>query len=234
MFEIIPCVDIQKGRAVRLFEGDPEKETVYFEKPLDAARHWANLGANWLHLVDLDAALGTGNNHDVIATIASELETKFEVGGGIRSLEIAQKWLEVLDRIVLGTVAIHQPYIIDALIADYGSERIVVSIDAKDGLVAVKGWAEISSVQATELAKRVKRQGITHVIYTDITRDGTLKGVNPEPVRAMRKAFPEVLIAGGGVAGDSDLELYENLGLQGAIVGRALYEGTITYPVKKN
>jgi phosphoribosyl isomerase A len=234
MFEVIPCVDIQSGRAVRLFEGDPDKETVYFERPLDAAKHWAELGASWLHLVDLDAALGKGNNTLAMGEIAAELDTHLEVGGGIRSLETARQWLEVVERIVLGTVAISQPDIVDALVADYGADRIVVSIDAKDGLVAVKGWAEISTVQATDLAKRVINQGITHVIYTDITRDGTLKGVNPEPVKAMREAFQHVLIAGGGVARDSDLELYETLGLEGAIVGRALYEGTITYPRREN
>jgi phosphoribosylformimino-5-aminoimidazole carboxamide ribotide isomerase len=233
MFEIIPCVDIQKGRAVRLFEGNPEKETVYFENPLEAAKHWVNLGARWLHLVDLDAALGKGDNHLLIAEIAAELDALLEVGGGIRSLETARKWLEVVDRIVLGTVAISQPDIVDALVVDYGAERIVISIDAKEGLVAVKGWVEISSVQAVDLARQVEKQGITHVIYTDITRDGTLKGVNPEPVKAMREVFPHVLIAGGGVAKDSDLGLYETLGLQGAIVGRALYEGTITYPRKE-
>lgn len=230
MLEIIPCVDIQKGRAVRLFEGNPEKETVYFEKPLEAARHWASLGAEWLHLVDLDAALGTGDNQLSIAEIAASLDTLIEVGGGIRSLELARKWLEVVDRVVLGTVAISQPELIDALLADYGAERVVVSIDAKDGLVAVKGWKEISTMNATDLARRVAKQGVTQVIYTDITRDGTLKGVNPEPVKAMREAFEQILIAGGGVAGDDDLELYESLGLQGAIVGRALYEGSITYP----
>jgi phosphoribosylformimino-5-aminoimidazole carboxamide ribotide isomerase len=230
VFEIIPCVDIQNGKAVRLFEGDPNRETVYFESPLEAAQHWTNLGAEWLHLVDLDAALGKGNNDLVIGQIAATLETNIEVGGGIRSLESARKWLEVVDRIVLGTVAISQPDIVDALVADYGADRIVISVDAKDGLVAVKGWKEISNIQATDLAKNVMKQGITHVIYTDITRDGTLKGVNPEPVKAMREAFPHVLIAGGGVARDADLELYETLGLEGAIVGRALYEGTITYP----
>ncbi len=234
MFEVIPCVDIQKGRAVRLFEGNPEKETVYFEKPLEAAKHWASLGAKWLHLVDLDAALGTGHNQLVIGEIAAELDTLLEIGGGIRSLEAARKWLEVVDRIVLGTVAIHEPNIVDALVADYGPDRIVISIDAKDGLVALKGWVEISNIQATDLAKGVEKQGISHVIYTDITRDGTLKGVNPEPVKAMREAFPHHLIAGGGVAKDSDLELYETLGLQGAIVGRALYERTITYPPRKS
>ncbi len=233
MFEIIPCVDIQSGRAVRLFEGNPEKETVYFEKPLDAARHWASLGASWLHLVDLDAALGKGNNTLAIGEIAAELDVNLELGGGIRSLETARTWLNVLERIVIGTAAIQNPELVDALIADYSADRIVVSIDAKDGLVAVKGWAEVSSVQATDLAAKVLKQGVTHVIYTDITRDGTLKGVNPEPVKAMREAFPQVLIAGGGVAKDVDLELYETLGLEGAIVGRALYEGTITYPRKE-
>jgi phosphoribosylformimino-5-aminoimidazole carboxamide ribotide isomerase len=233
MFEIIPCVDIQGGRAVRLFEGNPDKETVYFERPLEAAKHWASLGAAWLHLVDLDAALGKGNNDLAIGEIAAELEVNIEVGGGIRSLELARKWLDIVDRIVLGTVAVSQPEIVDALVADYGADRIVISIDAKDGLVAVKGWAEVSSIQAVELAERVTKQGITHVIYTDITRDGTLKGINPEPVKAMREVFPHVLIAGGGVARDADLELYETLGLEGAIVGRALYEGTITYPRKQ-
>jgi phosphoribosylformimino-5-aminoimidazole carboxamide ribotide isomerase len=233
MFEIIPCVDIQSGRAVRLFEGNPEKETIYFEKPLDAARHWASLGASWLHLVDLDAALGKGNNTLVIGEIAAELEVNLELGGGIRSLETARTWLGVLERVVIGTAAIQDPKMVDALIADFGADRVVVSIDAKDGLVALKGWAEVSSVQATDLAEQVIKQGVTHVIYTDITRDGTLKGVNPEPVKAMREAFPHVLIAGGGVAKDADLELYEKLGLEGAIVGRALYEGTITYPVRQ-
>jgi phosphoribosylformimino-5-aminoimidazole carboxamide ribotide isomerase len=230
MFEVIPCVDIQNDKAVRLFEGNPDKETVYFERPLEAAKHWASLGAQWLHLVDLDAALGKGNNDFAIGQIAATLDINIEVGGGIRSVESARKWLEIVDRIVLGTVAISQPDIVDALVADYGADRIVISVDAKDGLVAVKGWAEVSSVGAVELAERVTQQGITHVIYTDVTRDGTLKGVNPEPVRAMREAFPHTLIAGGGVARDADLELYETLGLEGAIVGRALYEGTITYP----
>ena len=232
MFEIIPCVDIQKGKAVRLFEGDPEKETVYFDSPLKAARHWVELGAQWLHLVDLDAALGTGDNREVIREIAATVDAKVEVGGGIRSQEAALGWLEHVDRVVLGTLAVSQPEVLDELLNKVGAERLVVSIDAKDGLVAVKGWAEVSEVQATELAERVEAQGVTQVIYTDITRDGTLKGVNPEPVRAMRRAFPHALVGGGGVATDADLDLYEQLGLEGAIVGRALYEGTVSYPRK--
>lgn len=232
MFEVIPCVDIQKGRAVRLFEGDPEKETVYFESPLAAARHWAELGATWLHLVDLDAALGSGDNRDIIKTIATELDVKIEVGGGIRSLESARAWLKTIDRVVLGTAAITQPKVVETLLEEFDPERVVVSVDAKHGLVAVKGWAETTQVSAVELAERSLEQGVTQLIYTDISRDGTLKGINPGPVKKVRAAFPHTLIGGGGVATDADLDLYEALGLEGAIVGRALYEGTITYPRK--
>lgn len=234
MFEVIPCVDIQQGKAVRLLKGDPRQETVYFERPLEAARHWVSLGAEQLHLVDLDAALGSGSNQDVITEIAKTVKADVEVGGGIRSPEAARTWLKVTRRIVISTLAISQPEALDTLIAEFGPDRIIVSIDAKDGLVAVKGWAEVSSVAATELAVRVAEQGVTQVIYTDITRDGTLQGVSPEPVKALRASFPHRLIAGGGVASDDDLELYEQLGLDGAIVGRALYEGRITYPRPPN
>ncbi len=230
MFELIPCVDIQKGRAVRLFEGDPERETVYFDRPLEAAQHWAGLGAAWLHLVDLDAATGRGTNREVIAEIAREVSCKIEVGGGVRDVETAQAWLGLVDRVVIGTAAVTQPEMLDALLDEFGSERVVVSIDAKDGRVAVRGWGETSGVGALELAQRVAAQGVTQVIYTDISRDGTLRGVDPEPVKEMREAFPHTLLAGGGVAADEDLEIYERLGLEGAIVGRALYEGTIRYP----
>ena len=231
-FEIIPCVDIQNGRAVRLLEGDPERETVYFDSPVEAARHWAILGAERLHLVDLDAALGSGDNRDTIEEIARTVNAKLELGGGIRSLDTALEWLEHIDRVVLGTLAVNAPEIVDALLKEVSPERVVVSIDARNGRVAVKGWAETSNVAATTLAERVAAQGITQVIYTDVTRDGTLRGVDAEPVKQMRDAFPHTLIAGGGVAGNEDLALYKRLGLNGAIVGRALYEGKITYPLK--
>lgn len=232
MFEVIPCVDIQKGRAVRLFEGDPEKETVYFESPLEAAKHWISLGAEWLHLVDLDAALGSGDNTEIIREIAQTVDAKVEVGGGIRSLETASRWLDVIDRVVLGTIAIKEPATVEKLVADFGTEKVVVSVDAKDGLVAVKGWVELSEMKAVDLAARSLEQGVTQLIYTDITRDGTMKGVNADPVQEMRAAFPHTLIGGGGVASNQDLELYKSLGLEGAIVGRALYEGSISFPYK--
>lgn len=230
MFEVIPAVDIQRGRAVRLVEGRAEDETVYFDDPLEAAQKWAGLGASWLHLVDLDAAFGHGDNREVIDRLARALPCRLEVGGGVRDLETAKRLLETVERVILGTAAITQPELLDALLARYEPHRIAVSIDARDGLVAVRGWTETSAVAARELARRVSEQGVTHIIYTDIARDGTLLGVDPEPLSLMRAACPNTLLAGGGVASDVDLELYESLGLDGAVVGKALYEGRITYP----
>ena len=229
MFQVIPAVDIQQGRAVRLFEGDPKRETVYFEDPLEAARHWLSLGAELLHLVDLDAALGTGNNSAVIEQIAG-LGARTELGGGIRSAAIAREWLQHVSRVILGTAAVTQPELTVELLEEFGPERVVVSLDACDGLVAIHGWTETSSVDAFELAAELADQGLRTLIYTDVTRDGTMLGVNAEPVERMRAAFPFELLAGGGVASNADLDLYARLGLDGAIVGRALYEGTVSYP----
>ena len=230
MFEVVPAVDIQRGRAVRLVEGRSEDETVYFDDPLEAAQKWAGLGASWLHLVDLDAAFGHGDNREVIAKLAAALPCKLEVGGGIRDLGAAERLLDTVERVIIGTAAITEPGLLDALLSRYEAHRIAVSIDARDGLGAVRGWTETSAVAARDLAKRVSEQGVTRIIYTDIARDGTLLGVDPEPVSLMRSACPHTLVAGGGVASDYDLELYESLGLDGAVVGKALYEGRIQYP----
>ncbi len=230
MFQVIPCVDIQQGRAVRLYEGDPDRETVYFESPFEAASHWVTLGAELVHLVDLDAALGRGDNATVIRKIATLPGASFELGGGIRDLPTARDWLQHMGRVILGTAAITDPGLTDSLIAEFGPERVVVSLDARDGLVAIRGWRETSQADAFEMAGKVADQGVTTLIYTDVTRDGTMKGVNAGPVERMREAFPHTLLAGGGVGSNADLDLYASLGLDGAIVGRALYEGKITYP----
>lgn len=232
-FTVYPCVDIQRGRAVRLTEGDPERETVYFEDPRAAARHWTSLGARDLHVVDIDATTGTGDNRELIRELAAEAAAagvRVEIGGGVRSAETAKAWLALLDRVILGTVAITRPELVSELLEAFGPERVAVSVDARGGLVALRGWQETSAVPALELAGQMAERGVRHLIYTDIDRDGTLQGVNPEPVRAMRGAFPYTLVAGGGVATEADLRLYRELGLDGAIVGRALYEGTVSYP----
>jgi phosphoribosylformimino-5-aminoimidazole carboxamide ribotide isomerase len=232
-FDVIPCVDVQGGVAVRLTAGDPDRSTTYYPDPAAAARHWLGLGARELHLVDLDAALSRGDNRAAIAEAASEaarVGARVEVGGGVRSFEAAQAWLAHVDRVVLGTAAVNDPDLVVRLLAAFGPDRIVVSVDARDGFVAVRGWRETSAVAATELAVRMADLGVRQLIYTDVARDGTLQGVERGGVERMRAAFPHRLLAGGGVARDADLDLYEALGLDGAIVGRALYEGTIRYP----
>jgi phosphoribosylformimino-5-aminoimidazole carboxamide ribotide isomerase len=218
---------------VRLREGDPDRETVYFEDPRAAAAHWVGLGARELHVVDLDAAIGTGDNRALIGELAAASAAagaRVEVGGGVRSRAVADAWLAAVHRVVLGTVAVTDPDLVAELIAAYGPDRVAVSVDARAGKVAVRGWKETSAVDAAELAAAMAERGVRHLIYTDVARDGTLQGVDPEPVVAMRAAFPHVLVAGGGVAVDADLDLYAALGLDGAIVGRALYEGTVRYP----
>jgi phosphoribosylformimino-5-aminoimidazole carboxamide ribotide isomerase len=232
-FVVYPCVDVQRGHAVRLTEGDPERETVYFEDPRAAAAHWVALGARELHVVDLDAALGTGDNQGPIRRIAAEAAeagARIEVGGGVRSREAARDWLVVVHRVVLGTVAVTQPDLVTELVAEFGADRVAVSVDARAGKVAVRGWRETSAIDAVDLAADMAERGVRHLIYTDVSRDGTLQGIDPAPVIALRRAYPHVLVAGGGVARDEDLDLYAELGLDGAIVGRALYEGTVRYP----
>lgn len=232
MVEIVPCVDVQRGRAVRLLRGDPGRETVYFESPLAAARHWAGRGAGALHLVDLDAATGAGGNRSLILEVARELAVPVEVGGGVRSLEAARALLEGgAARVVLGTVAVTDPAVVTGVLEASGPGAVVVSVDARDGLVAVRGWAETSLVAATELAGRVWDLGVRTLIYTDVTRDGTLEGLDEGGLDAIRAAWPGRLLAGGGVATAKDIELLEKLGIEGAIVGRALYEGTLPFPL---
>ncbi|MFN3267420.1 MAG: 1-(5-phosphoribosyl)-5-[(5-phosphoribosylamino)methylideneamino]imidazole-4-carboxamide isomerase [Deinococcales bacterium] len=226
MVQIIPCVDIQRGRAVRLYKGDPKLETVYFDSPLEAAAHWAKKAA-LLHLVDLDAAVGTGENRGIILEAAKQYH--IEVGGGIRSLGVARLLLEGgVKRVVIGTAAVSDPAFLEAALLEFGAERVVVSLDAKDGVVALKGWLESSGLEATEVAKKVWAAGVRTLIYTDISRDGTLEGFNPVPLAPVREVWKGELIAGGGVRDERDIAVLATLGVEGVIVGRAIYEGTLT------
>lgn len=234
---IIPCVDIQSGRAVRLYEGDPDRETVYFQSPLDAAKHWASLGAGLVHLVDLDAATGRGENRAVIALIAQELGVPVEVGGGIRSRAAAEELFKLgVNRVVIGTAAIKTPELVGDLIAAHGPERVVVSLDARSndrgGLeVATHGWAQGSDITVADLTPRLADTGLETLIFTDVSRDGTLKGLDRAMMRQVRHLWLNTLIVGGGVANLDDIHLLAEERIEGAIVGRAIYEGTLKYPV---
>ena len=230
--QIIPCVDIQSGRAVRLYEGDPDRETVYFDSPLDAARHWVRLGAELVHLVDLDAATGRGENRAILRQIAAELGVPVEVGGGIRDRAAAEALLETgVERVVIGTAAVNNPALVRDLIAAHGPERVVVSLDARGLEVAIHGWAEGSGLGVAELTPRLADAGLETLIFTDVTRDGTLRGLDRALMRQVRGLWVNTLIVGGGVANVEDVRLLAEEGIEGAIVGRAIYEGTLPYPV---
>lgn len=211
-----------------MFEGDPKQETVYYENPVEAALHWQTKGARMLHLVDLDAATGRGENRAVLREIAQSLAIPFEVGGGIRSVEAAREVLTMgANRVVVGTVAVKAPEVLGRMLREFGAERVVVSLDARGLEVVVSGWAEGTALQVQNLSLRMWDMGVRTLIYTDVRRDGTLAGLDLEVVRKVRAAWPGFLIAGGGIASDADLHGLQNLGVEGAITGKAIYEGRI-------
>ncbi len=225
---IIPAVDLKGGEAVRLEGGDPSRATVYYPDPLEAARRWEEEGAELLHLVDLDRALGLGDNRPVLARLAQGLRIPFQVGGGIRTLEALR---EVLDlgamRGVVGTVAVENPPLLREMLALAGPERLAVALDARGLRPVVRGWREEAGPPIPALLEAWAALGVRTVIYTDVERDGTLRGLALEAIARVRELWPHELIAGGGVAGLEDLRALKALGVDGALVGKALYEGRV-------
>jgi phosphoribosylformimino-5-aminoimidazole carboxamide ribotide isomerase len=229
--QIIPAIDLLDGQCVRLHQGDYDQVTRFSSDPVAQALDWQRQGAERLHLVDLDGArTGQPVNDQVIKAITAALSIPVQLGGGVRSAERAEELLASgLDRVILGTVAIEKPDLVDALASRHPG-RVVVGIDAKDGLVATRGWIETSTVQATDLARRFAASGVAAIISTDIATDGTLAGPNLEALRAMAEASSVPVIASGGIGTLEDilsLLTIAPLGVNGVIVGRALYDGTV-------
>jgi phosphoribosylformimino-5-aminoimidazole carboxamide ribotide isomerase len=224
---LIPAVDLKGGQAVRLLEGDPSRETPYGD-PVLAALRFQEEGARYLHLVDLDRALGTGDNREAVEAIRKALRIPFELAGGIRSLKALREALALgADRAVVGTVAVKEPDLLKAMLAEAGPERLAVALDARGLEVVVLGWQERASISALDLLSQWAAMGVRTLIYTDVRRDGTLMGLDLEVVARVREAWPHTLIAGGGIAGLQDLLGLKGLGVEGAILGKALYEGRI-------
>jgi phosphoribosylformimino-5-aminoimidazole carboxamide ribotide isomerase len=229
---IIPAIDIKDGRCVRLVQGEMDKETVYFEHPLDAAKHWVAEGATFIHIVDLNGAVeGRPVHTREVEAICKEAGAAVELGGGLRSLEAVKTALDLgVARVVIGTAAYDDPEFLRTLCKDF-SGKIVVGIDARGGKVAVKGWKETTSMNAVELAKRCEADGASRIIYTDIHRDGTRNGVNIEETRKLAQSVKIPIIASGGVATLNDIRRLLPLGkdgVEGVIVGRALYNDAFT------
>jgi len=234
---VIPAIDLWEGKIVRLLKGNPADSTVYSDNPLRVAGEWKAKGAELLHLVDLSAALGQEDNSDIIAKILGEVDIKVEVGGGIRDIARAKKLISLgAQRIIVGTKSLEGKFLKD-LIRAVGVERIAVSVDTIGSKVAVKGWQEKTSLEALDFIKSLIEKGIKWIIYTDISRDGTLEGLNLEPVkefssfsaRGATKSGEVNIIISGGVSSPEDIKRIkeETPFIWGVIVGKALYEGRI-------
>ena len=232
---IIPAIDIRGGKCVRLFQGDYNRETVYGDSPAEQAVRWEKEGAHIIHLVDLDGAKAKQPvNLDAVREICSAVHIPCELGGGIRTLEDARKAFDAgVYRIILGTVACENPKLAKEFVSEFTAERVVVGIDARGGCVAVNGWLENSGVDAYELVLTLQEMGVTRFIYTDIATDGALSGPNCYAIAALCSRDPRCgVISSGGFSSARDITALRELrkdNLEGAIVGKALYDGKTTY-----
>ena len=226
--EIIPAVDIRHGRCVRLYQGDYNQETVFSDDPLQVALKWQSLGAPRLHIVDLDgAASGELYNLDIIKQIASAILVPTQLGGGIRQLETIEQLLKAgVERIILGTAAVEDPELIKEACRKF-SESIIVGIDAREGYIATHGWRQETELTTVEFAKSMAQLGVRRFIYTDISRDGTLTEPNFAAIFELVTAIRLPIIASGGISSLLHLKLLKALGVEAAIVGKALYTGDI-------
>jgi phosphoribosylformimino-5-aminoimidazole carboxamide ribotide isomerase len=225
--DLFPAIDIRHGRVVRLSQGEATRQTVYGDDPVAVAERFAEQGAEWIHVVDLDRAFGEGDNLALVSRVVARTagRVRVQLGGGLRSPERVRAGLEQgVSRVVLGTAAALDPALVPAVLAAEGPDRIAIGIDARDGQVAIRGWTETSSLTVEALARRVAADGARTIIYTDVARDGMLEGPDLDGARRLQHTGAAV-IASGGVAGVADIRAAREAGLAGVIVGRALYEG---------
>ena len=237
MIKIYPAIDLKDGKCVRLRQGRADAVTVYSEDPVAMARQWSDAGGDWLHVVDLDGAFaGHPVHHETVKAIAAAIPIPVELGGGLRTDEDIRRMLDAgVRRVVLGTRACADPGALAALVKTFG-DRIAVGIDARNGLVQVKGWIETTDTLAVDLARRVSDLGVSTIIYTDTATDGMLTGPNIEGVRILCLAVKSNVIASGGISTCKDIAALASLrlpNLDGVIVGKALYEGAVTIPAMK-
>ena len=228
--EIIPAIDLRGGNCVRLYQGDYEQETIFSDDPLAVAERWQSEGGQRLHIVDLDGAhSGNPANLVAITAITRALTIPVQVGGGIRSVDTASGLFEAgAARVVVGTAAVSNPKLVEDLCQRFGPDRVVVALDARDGLVAIHGWTETSSVTATDLAGQMARLGVERLLYTDISRDGTLEEPNYAATAALVENSGLKVLSAGGVGAAEHVARLVPTGAEAAIIGRALYTGDIT------
>lgn len=225
---LFPAIDLYEKKAVRLYKGDYARMTVYSDDPAGKAKEFVRCGASHIHIVDLEGARdGTTPNFDTVCRIRSESGAFCQIGGGIRSMEVIDRYLSAgLDRVILGTAAVQDRALLKSAVGRYG-ERIAVGADIRDGFLAVKGWTESSSITAERFFREMKETGVRTVICTDIAKDGVLQGTNLELYRDLSRRFDLDIVASGGVSGMEDIRKLAEMGLYGAIIGKALYTGDV-------
>ena len=227
--EVIPAIDLKDGACVRLYQGDFEQTTVFSTDPAETALRWQRAGASRIHVVDLEGSRsGVPTNLEAIRAIVDGASIPVQVGGGIRNIESARALLEArVERVVLGTAAVEDPGLVREICRRWGAERVIIAVDARAGKVAIKGWTEDTSVDATELVKEMSALGPRRFLYTDISRDGTMSSPNFSATAALVENTGMSIIASGGVSRLDDVRQVVETGAEAVIVGRALYEGTV-------
>ena len=225
---IYPAIDLYEGKAVRLYKGDYAEMTVYSDNPIEIARDFEASGATHIHMVDLEGAKsGTTPNFDTVCYIKNNTDLFVEIGGGVRSMEVIDKYMAAgIDRVILGTAAVTSDGFVESAVAKYG-DKIAVGIDIKDGFVAIKGWTEKSELDAFAFAEKMQKIGVKTLICTDISKDGAMQGTNHELYREMSEKFSMQIIASGGVSSIEDVKKLRERNLYGAIIGKAYYTGAI-------
>jgi phosphoribosylformimino-5-aminoimidazole carboxamide ribotide isomerase len=226
---LYPAIDLKDGKCVRLLQGDYNEVTVYGNDPVEMAKKWESLGGDVLHVVDLDGAKeGKGMNDEVVANIAQALKMPVEIGGGIRSIEDIERKLSTgVARVILGSAAVKNPALVKEAVEKFGAEKIIIGVDAKNGKVAVEGWLEVTDHSALDFCKELKKMGVTTVIYTDIAKDGMMQGPNLEETKKLVEESGLDIIASGGVSSIEDLKALAAIGVEGAIIGKAIYTDAI-------
>jgi phosphoribosylformimino-5-aminoimidazole carboxamide ribotide isomerase len=230
--DVFPAIDIRRGRVVRLSQGERGRETAYDQDPVSVAERFIELGARWVHVVDLDRAFGEGENTAIVSNLVQRVgaRIRIQLSGGLRTLAAVREVLRPeVARVVLGTAVVADPGVVDAVLGETGPERMAVGLDARDGMVAIRGWTENTGQRLDDVARRVIGSGVRTIIYTDVTRDGMMTGPDVAGAVALQRMGASV-IASGGVSSLADLRAVAAAGLAGAIVGRALYEKRFTLP----
>jgi phosphoribosylformimino-5-aminoimidazole carboxamide ribotide isomerase len=229
--QLIPAIDLMKGKIVRLTHGDPKTAKVYnqFGGPVETAKKWQANGAGKIHIIDLDAALGTGNNLSVIAEIVENIDLPIQVGGGIREVETSEKLLKLgVSQVILGALAFSDPEAVTQIKREFGAGSVIVALDNKDGKIMVEGWKTTTGLGVKEAMEKFAALGVKTFLVTSITRDGTLSGPDLDTLKEACQYSSVAIIAAGGIGGLNDLRALKRVGVAGAVIGKALYEGRFT------